>query len=73
MKSKRINIKHAETIEEAVNVLEGFFEADMWYACKNEWKTEKDMWKYLKEHFDILRKEIKLIKRRKDIKKEVKE
>ncbi len=30
-----------------------FFEADMWYACHEEWKTEKDMLKYLRKHFDI--------------------
>jgi len=48
-----------ETPLEAVESLEKFFEADMWYAKGAEWKTEVDMLKYLKIHFDICKKEIK--------------
>lgn len=54
-----MKISHPKTINEAINQLEGFFQADMWYAKESEWKTEKDMIEYLKGHFDILRKEIK--------------
>ena len=44
---------------EAVEQLQTFFEADMWYAKESEWKTEEDMLKYLKGHFDICKKAIK--------------
>ncbi len=60
-----MKIKHTKTIEEAVDCIEEFFQVDMWYACKSEWKTEKDMLRYLKIHFNVLRKEIKLIKKKK--------
>ena len=64
MKDK-IKTPHAETIEEAIDNIEGFFEVDMWYAQHAEWKKEEDMLKYLKSHFNVLRKEIKRIRRRK--------
>lgn len=56
---------HANTINEAIDDLQRFFESDMWYAINEEWETEKDMIKYLRSHFDILRKEIKRIKMKK--------
>lgn len=54
-------IHHAQTIDEAINDLQVFFECDMWFACKNEWKSENDMIRYLESHFDVLRDEIKRI------------
>lgn len=38
-----------------IDDLQEFFEADMWYASQNEWKTEEQMSAYLKKHFDIAR------------------
>jgi len=48
-----------ETPLESVDMLQTFFEADMWYAKGAEWKTEKEMLEYLKTHFEICKKEIK--------------
>lgn len=52
-------VKEPMTIEEAIYNLREFFEADMWYACHSEWKTEEEMLKYLDIHFTILENEIK--------------
>lgn len=68
-----MNMHHAETIDEAINDIEIFFESDMWYAKKEEWKTENDMIKYLRGHFNILRREIKQAKRKETLKKNKKE
>ena len=57
-----MKIYKPKTIEEAIDNIQVFFECDMWYACRTEWKTEEKMIKYLGAHFDILRKEIKCIK-----------
>ena len=62
-----MKIKHAKTIEEAIDNIQEFFEADMWYAKGAEWKEEKDMLKYLKGNFDILRKEIKKVQEKKEL------
>jgi len=48
-----------ETPMEAIQILEDFFEADMWYAKGTEWKTEADMINYLKRHFEICKDSIK--------------
>ena len=63
MKINKSNIHHAETIEEAIDMIEEYFQADMWYAKNEEWKKREDMIKYLDGHFDILRDEIKRIKK----------
>ena len=54
----------SETYLEAIEQLEEFFGADMWYSKNAEWKTEEDMLRYLKGHFNILRKQIKRIEKR---------
>jgi len=51
-----------ETALEAVEFLQTFFQADMWYAKGAEWKTEEDMLNYLDAHFDICKKSIKKLK-----------
>jgi len=38
-------IHHAKTIEEVIDDLQEFLEADMWYAKDNEWHTEEEMTK----------------------------
>lgn len=53
-----MKIAHPNSIEEAINDIEVFFECDMWYSKGAEWKEEKDMIKYLRNHFNVLRKEI---------------
>ena len=53
-------IHHAKTVDQAINDLEEFFLADIWYAKNAEWKTEEDMQKYIRMHFGGLREEIKL-------------
>ncbi len=68
MKKNKMEIHHAETIEEAIDTIEEYFQADMWYAKNTEWKTEKDMLKYLNGHFDILRNEIDRIIKKKSTK-----
>lgn len=50
-----------ETPLEAVEELEEFFIADMWYAKHAEWKKENDMLKYLHAHFKICKEQIKRI------------
>lgn len=47
-----------ETPLEAVEHLEEFFRADMWYAKGAEWKTEEDMLNYLTAHFKICKETI---------------
>lgn len=69
----KINMHHPKTIEEAINDIEMFFQADMWYAKGNEWKAEEDMLKYLEGHFNILRKEIKRISSKKTRKANINE
>ena len=49
----------AETSLEAVEQLQTFFQADMWYSKGAEWKNEEDMLKYINEHFNICKKAIK--------------
>ncbi len=63
MKKNKMEIHHAETIDEAIDMIEEYFQADMWYAKNEEWKKREDMIKYLDGHFDILRDEIKRIKK----------
>jgi len=53
-------IRHPKTTAQAIDDLQEFFEADMWYAKNAEWKTEEDMQKYIRMHFGCLREEIKL-------------
>lgn len=69
MKQSKNKVYYAKTIDEAINILQTFFECDMWYSCHAEWKKEEDMLRYLRGHFGILRKEIELI-RKKDKKKD---
>lgn len=57
---------YPKSVEEAIRNLQIFFEADMWYASHNEWKTEKDMLKYLRGHFDILNRDIQRLEKVKD-------
>lgn len=65
MKNKTYKPK---TIQEAINLLEGFFIVDMWYAKSLEWKNEDMMIKYIRDHFNLLKKEIKNIERRSNLK-----
>ena len=44
-----------KTIREAIDELQIFFISDMWWACKNEWKSKKDMIEYLDSHFGVFR------------------
>tara|TARA_R100000049_G_C1955574_1_gene109478 strand:+ start:4348 stop:4557 length:210 start_codon:yes stop_codon:yes gene_type:complete len=55
-------IEEPETPLEAVELLQEFFECDMWYAKGAEWKTEEDMLKYLRMHFDVCKQELKSLK-----------
>ncbi len=55
------NVSEPETVLGAIECLETFFEADMWYAKGAEWKTEEDMLKYMRGHFDIFKEQIKRI------------
>lgn len=57
----KCNIELSETPLEALDSLQTFFEADMWYAMGAEWNAEADMLQYLKSHFDICRKSIEQI------------
>lgn len=66
-KKQKCNIATPETVSEAINELQEFFECDMWYACNNEWKTETKMIKYLEIHFNILKKQVKSIQNDKKI------
>ena len=63
-----------KTIQEAINDLQQFFEADVYSKFRpvekikgEEWcredyfKNEKDFYKYLEEHFNLLREQIKEI------------
>ena len=50
-----------ETALEAVEQLETFFQADMWYAKGAEWKTELEMLRYLENHFKICKDAIEAI------------
>lgn len=55
----RAEVLQPETALEAVEELETFFAADIWFAKGAEWKTEEDMLKYLHEHFEICKNHIK--------------
>lgn len=55
-----IDVIETEKVKNAIDELQGFFEADMWHSIEAEWKTEKDCIKYLRDHFDICKKEIGL-------------
>ena len=64
MKTKKkdgFNTCVPETPIEALDQLEEFFLADMWYAQGAEWKTREDMVKYLQGHFEICKEQIKSI------------
>lgn len=50
-----MEITKPKTIREAIDELQTFFTCDMWYACKNEWKSKKDMIEYLDAHFGVFR------------------
>ena len=58
----KLNIVKPLTIEQAIYNIRQFFEADMWYACKHEWKNEEVMLHYLDIHFKILEKEVRELK-----------
>lgn len=58
-----MKVAHPKTVNEAIDNLQTFLEADMWHCIEEEWKTEEDMIEYLNAHFDILRNEIKRIKK----------
>ena len=53
-----------ETSLEAVEQLQTFFQADMWYAKGAEWKSEEDMLKYINGHFNICKEQIKKIEKK---------
>lgn len=53
-----------KTIEEAVNELQTFLEADMWHSFEDEFTGEEDMCNYLYNHFKILREQIRKIKKK---------
>lgn len=65
-KKRKYHIAVPETPLEAVQELQTFFEADMWYAQEEEWKNEKDMLKYLYAHFNICKNQIKEINKQKN-------
>ena len=50
-----------DTALEAVESLELFFNADIWYAKGAEWKTETECIKYMESHFKICKDQIKAI------------
>lgn len=58
-----MKIYEPKRVIDAVNNLQMFFEADMWYAKGAEWKTEDDMLNYLKTHFNILKEQIEIIQK----------
>jgi hypothetical protein len=62
--NKKLKILEAEpeTALEAIETLEQFFCADMWFAKHAEWKTEDDMINYLERHFKICKDEIKTVR-----------
>jgi len=77
MKKVKTKFYHPQTIDEAINDLQTFFEADMYSLFRPEMivcgkkmyrtdvlKNEKEFLIYLAGHFDILRKEIRRIRRK---------
>lgn len=56
---------YPETVMEAVEMLQEFFEADMWHAKDAEWTSEEAMINYLRAHFKNCKDEIKKIQNEK--------
>ena len=64
----KIKLYKPKTIEEAIDNLQTFLEADLWHCFDGEkfpdrFKKEEDLWKYLEVHFNMLIKEIRAVQR----------
>jgi len=46
-------------LREAIDELQDYFEADIWYASRNEWVSQRQAAEYIRRHFAVLRKQIK--------------